>query len=82
MSLHGHGSDGYPQVLEETGYNIKPFASEENCISVSIYSQMITLYIIHPVPEDTVFETRTRKEISVSTLINVLEPFIKFGSAN
>ncbi len=60
------GSHSYTQVLEETGFNIKDYASEENCISVSIYSQVITLYIVHPVPEDTVFETRTRKEISVS----------------
>lgn len=52
------------EVLEETGFNIKDYVSEENCISVSIYSQVITLYIVHPVPEDTVFETRTRKEIS------------------
>ncbi|CCA77921.1 related to decapping enzyme [Serendipita indica DSM 11827] len=52
------------EVLEETGFDIKPLAIEENVISVSIYSQVITLYIVHPVSEDVVFTTRTRKEIS------------------
>jgi hypothetical protein len=55
------------QVLEETGYDIKPLVSEERVIKVSIYTQMITLYIVHPVSEDAEFATRTRKEISVST---------------
>lgn len=54
------------QVLEETGFDIKPLISEERVIKVSIYTQMITLYIIHPVAEDVEFATRTRKEISVS----------------
>ncbi|KAG8852340.1 mRNA-decapping enzyme subunit 2 [Serendipita sp. 411] len=52
------------EVLEETGYDIKPYLTEESCISISIYSQVITLYIVHPVSEDVVFATKTRKEIS------------------
>jgi hypothetical protein len=38
----------------------------EDVIEMSIKEQKISLYIVPNVPEDFEFETRTRKEISVS----------------
>lgn len=70
------------KVLEETGFDIKPYASEERSISVSIYSQQITLYIVHPVSEAVVFETRTRKEISVRILTDWRNFSLKFEIAH
>jgi hypothetical protein len=54
------------QVLEETGYNLAGKVNPEDVIQVSIREQKISLYIVPDVPEDFEFETRTRKEISVS----------------
>lgn len=56
------------QVLEETGYNIANQINPENVIRMSIKEQKISLYIVHGVPEDFPFETRTRKEISVRSI--------------
>ncbi|PPQ63793.1 hypothetical protein CVT24_004335 [Panaeolus cyanescens] len=52
------------EVLEETGHNLAGLIDPENVIEMTIKEQKISLFIVPNVPEDTVFETRTRKEIS------------------
>lgn len=54
------------QVYEETGYNLENQLDKENVIQLSIREQSISLYIVPGVPENFPFQTRTRKEISVS----------------
>lgn len=72
----------FPQVLEETGFDLTGFfprdqlaygnVEEENAerrpyyVELVIKEQKIRLYFIAGIHEDTYFETRTRKEISVS----------------
>jgi hypothetical protein len=56
-----------PQVYEETGFDCSPYLNPEDFIEVTMQEQRITLYICPGVPSDTVFQTRTRKEISVSS---------------
>lgn len=53
------------EVLEETGFNCGNRINEDNVIQLISRQQSISLYIIPDVPEDTRFETQTRKEISV-----------------
>lgn len=52
------------ETLEETGYNAGSLCNEEDFIVVAEDSKMSKLYIAVGVPNDTVFETQTRKEIS------------------
>ena len=58
------------KVLEETGYDLSNKLRKKDCVEISIKEQSITLYIVGGVPEDYPFETKTRKEISVSSQIN------------
>lgn len=53
------------KVLEETGYDLTSQIRQSDCVEMTIKEQRITLYIVGNVPEDYVFRTRTRKEISV-----------------
>lgn len=53
------------QVLEETGYDLSSQLRPDDFIEMSIKEQRITLYVVGGVPEDYLFQTRTRKEISV-----------------
>ena len=53
-------------MLEETGYNLAGQINPHDVIEMSIKEQKISLYIVAGVPEDFHFQTRTRKEISVS----------------
>lgn len=55
-------------MLEETGYDLENQLDPENVLQMSIREQSISLYIVPGVPEDFHFETRTRKEISVSVM--------------
>ncbi|KZT02695.1 DCP2-domain-containing protein [Laetiporus sulphureus 93-53] len=52
------------EVLEETGYDLEDQIVPEDVIELSIKEQSISLYIVHGIPEDYPFKTRTRKEIS------------------
>jgi mRNA-decapping enzyme subunit 2 len=52
------------EVLEETGYNLAGQINPAHVIEVFIREQSISLYIVPDVPEDYLFETKTRKEIS------------------
>lgn len=54
------------QVLEETGYDLDGQINPTDVVELSIKDQSLSLYIVPNVPEDYHFETRTRKEISVS----------------
>lgn len=79
----------YPQVWEETGYDISPHFNpsvvphksdsatcppplppgdypEDDYLECVMKEQRIRLYLVPGVSEDTLFETKTRKEISVS----------------
>ncbi|KAJ7357358.1 Dcp2, box A domain-containing protein [Mycena albidolilacea] len=52
------------EVLEETGYNLASQINKDDVIEMSIKEQKISLYIVAGVPEDYLFKTKTRKEIS------------------
>ncbi|KAI1355795.1 hypothetical protein F5Y01DRAFT_153201 [Xylaria sp. FL0043] len=56
------------EVYEETGYDIRAAGLvERNApvqpLEVTMHDQQVRLYVFRGIPEDTVFETRTRKEI-------------------
>ncbi|KAF9328565.1 mRNA-decapping enzyme subunit 2 [Podila minutissima] len=52
------------EVWEETGFDISSRITNEDYVELTKNDQRIRLYIVKGVPEDTVFETQTRKEIS------------------
>ncbi|KAF8324150.1 DCP2-domain-containing protein [Cantharellus anzutake] len=52
------------EVMEETGYDISDKINLDAVIRVTVKDQRTSLFVIPNVPEDTVFETKTRKEIS------------------
>ncbi|KAF9426111.1 mRNA-decapping enzyme subunit 2 [Podila epigama] len=52
------------EVWEETGFDISSRIKDEDYVELTKNDQRIRLYIIKGVPEDTIFETQTRKEIS------------------
>jgi len=52
------------EVDEEIGFDISPFVIEKHVIRGVIGGKEMRLFIIAGVSKDTVFETRTRKEIS------------------
>ncbi|KAI9206496.1 Dcp2, box A domain-containing protein, partial [Polychytrium aggregatum] len=51
------------EVMEETGFDISAFLKESDYVERTMKEQRIRLYIITGIPENTVFETQTRKEI-------------------
>ncbi|KAF8707905.1 DCP2 protein, partial [Rhizoctonia solani] len=52
------------ETLEETGFDVTSLLDKRIFIKNTLKEQQLTLYIVPDVPEDTVFQTRTRKEIS------------------
>ncbi|KAI8606406.1 Dcp2, box A domain-containing protein [Dissophora ornata] len=52
------------EVWEETGFDVTDRIKEDDYIEQTIKDQRIRLYIIKGVPESTMFEPQTRKEIS------------------
>lgn len=52
------------EVFEETGFDCSDLLDPEDFIEFEMNDQRMTLYIVTDVPEDTVFQTQTRKEIS------------------
>ncbi|KAF8944347.1 mRNA-decapping enzyme subunit 2 [Haplosporangium gracile] len=52
------------EVWEETGFDVTEKIRDEDYVEQTIKDQRIRLYIIKSVPENTVFEPQTRKEIS------------------
>jgi len=65
------------EVYEEVGFDASQLINEDDTITATINNndneQTIKLYIIAGVPEDTVFETQTRKEISKICWFSVRE---------
>ncbi|KAI1180350.1 hypothetical protein F4777DRAFT_529900 [Nemania sp. FL0916] len=56
------------EVYEETGFDLRAAGLiEKNApvhpLEVTMHAQQVRLYVFRGIPEDTVFETRTRKEI-------------------
>ncbi|KAI1757823.1 hypothetical protein F4782DRAFT_525638 [Xylaria castorea] len=56
------------EAYEETGYNLRAAGLvEKNApvhpLEVTMHDQQVRLYVFRGIPENTVFETRTRKEI-------------------
>jgi mRNA-decapping enzyme subunit 2 len=49
--------------LEETGFDISSLINPAEYIEASIHEQVVRLYIIPDVPQDTKFEPKTRNEI-------------------
>lgn len=60
VAPHNPDSTGPPPLLPPGSY------PEDDWLEVMMREQRIRLYIVPGVPEDTLFETKTRKEISVS----------------
>lgn len=56
------------EVREETGFDCEGFAKKEHFVDMTMRDQNLKLFIVPGIPEDTVFECQTRKEISVSSL--------------
>ena len=57
------------EVLEETGFSCEDMLRQDAFVSSHGREQQnVTLYVVPNVPEDYPFLTRTRKEISVSTI--------------
>lgn len=54
-----------PQVLEETGFDIKNRIDKDMYIEQKITDKLVRLYIIPAVSKDTKFYPKTRKEIRV-----------------
>ncbi|KAK4106897.1 hypothetical protein N658DRAFT_439821 [Parathielavia hyrcaniae] len=66
------------EVYEETGFDIRqaglvPKADEVKYIQISMREQQIRLYVFRNIPMDTVFEPKTRKEISKVEWYNLSE---------
>lgn len=52
------------EVAEEIGFDISSYISASNVLSCKVGDVLMKLYVVAGVPEDTHFETQTRKEIS------------------
>ena len=56
------------EVLEETGFDCRQYIrSSDDVLTTRVATQSIKLFVARGVPEETVFETQTRKEISQIT---------------
>lgn len=52
------------EVLEETGFDCRPYlGGESDFLEVRVQTQTIRLFVATGVPDDSIFETQTRKEI-------------------
>jgi 8-oxo-dGTP pyrophosphatase MutT (NUDIX family) len=62
------------EVLEETGFDCRQYlGSETDFLEVRVQTQTIRLYLATNVPEETLFETQTRKEIGKIAWFNLNE---------
>ena len=50
---------------EETGFDISGMVDAVDNIQTQINAQVVTMFVVKGVPEDTVFEAQTRMEIGV-----------------
>ncbi|KAI0180924.1 hypothetical protein GGR52DRAFT_522245 [Hypoxylon sp. FL1284] len=66
------------EVYEETGYDLREAGLVErnepvHPLEVTMHDQQVRLYVFRGIPEDTIFETRTRKEIGAIRWYKVSE---------
>ncbi|KAI1340483.1 hypothetical protein F5Y15DRAFT_378773 [Xylariaceae sp. FL0016] len=64
------------EIYEETGYDLRAAGLVEKNypvqhLEVTMHDQQVRLYVFRGVPQDTVFETKTRKEIGAIAWYNV-----------
>ncbi|KAI0023244.1 hypothetical protein F4780DRAFT_730518 [Xylariomycetidae sp. FL0641] len=64
------------EVREETGFDLKEAGLVDrnmpvHPLEVTMHDQQVRLYVFRGIPEDTVFETKTRKEIGAIKWYNV-----------
>ncbi|KAG5370317.1 mRNA-decapping enzyme subunit 2 [Yarrowia sp. C11] len=52
------------EVYEEIGFDISPYLKPDKYVDIRMKGKDFRLYLVRGVPQDTVFETQTRKEIS------------------
>lgn len=51
------------ECIEEIGFDISPYVKEKDVVQRTIREQQISLFIVKGIPEETEFQTQTRKEI-------------------
>lgn len=59
------------KVLEETGYNLCGKIQRQHRIDLCVKQQPVTLFVVPGIPENFVFRTQTRKEISVCLFFSI-----------
>ncbi|PVV02160.1 hypothetical protein BB560_003386 [Smittium megazygosporum] len=52
------------EVMEEVGFDISKYIDKDDYVEKEVFEHCVRLYYVPGVPEDTKFETKTRKEIS------------------
>ncbi len=52
------------EVKEEIGFDISPYLNPKHYLKMQFNEQVVTLYIVSGVPENTKFHPETRKEVS------------------
>lgn len=52
------------EVYEEIGFDISPYLKPDKYVDIRMKGKDFRLYLVRGVPQETVFETQTRKEIS------------------
>ena len=57
--------DDFFQVIEETGFDIRPYCDPEDFLVQQVHEQKIQLYIAYGVSKSTIFQPKTRCEIKV-----------------
>ncbi len=64
-----HSIMKFHQVFEETGFDISGRVKRDDYLELVIFGQQrCRLFVVHGVPENSKFEPRTKKEISVRCL--------------
>lgn len=51
---------------EETGFDLSDWINPEDKLTITIRAQVVTMFLVGGIPEDTIFATQTRNEIGVS----------------
>lgn len=68
------------EVKEEIGFDISPYLNPKNYLKMQFNEQVVTLFIVSGVPENTKFHPETRKEVSaiewhgIDEIINARSP--------
>lgn len=64
------------EVYEEIGYDISDKIDSRDYIRVTMGGKEMVLFVVKGVQDDALFETMTRKEISVSDEFMLIDPLI------